>query len=186
MDLAARSTAQACGGDLQLRETPMKRLSIVLEFMLFLVLVAVLLMGAAIFLNSVPLTGAPGFATRTWTYITEHQAESRPDSPFLELQPPTYEMPPGRLFKATLEAVKGLRWEVTAQNRASRRIQAVATTPILRQKSDISIQVQTLAGGKSAVYIRSVSRRQLGDLGTNSGNILKLYRTIDIMLPLLP
>lgn len=78
---------------------------------------------------------------------------------------------PDACFAKALAAAKWMpRWEVVAEDAAARRIEAVATTFLVRYRDDISIEVRSAAGG-CTVHVRSKSRLGRGDLGANAKRI---------------
>ena len=62
------------------------------------------------------------------------------------------------------------RWEVVGADAAGRRVEAVATTGLLRFKDDVVVEVRPAPEG-CAVHMRSKSRAGRGDLGANARRI---------------
>lgn len=78
---------------------------------------------------------------------------------------------PDACFAKALAAAKWMpRWEVVAEDATARRIEAVATTFLVRYRDDISIEIRPASGGCS-VHVRSKSRLGRGDLGANAKRI---------------
>jgi len=106
-------------------------------------------------------------------YSAEQQQQAYPD-----IEPVTLEVPPQRAFDETLKLVTRRKWLIIDERapqppRMIGRIEAVARTPILGFREDISIRVQPDADG-ARVDIRSASRYFEHDLGTNAARVSKL------------
>jgi uncharacterized protein (DUF1499 family) len=103
----------------------------------------------------------------------ELQQQAYPD-----IEPVTLEVPPQKAFDETLKLVTRRKWLVIDERapqppRMIGRIEAVARTPIMGFREDVSIRVQPDTDG-SRVDIRSSSRYFEHDLGTNAARITKL------------
>jgi len=68
-------------------------------------------------------------------------------------------------------------WQVVAEDEAAHRIQAVATTPILRFRDDVIIEVRPRSGG-CTIAMRSKSRVGKSDLGANARRIRKFFEEL--------
>ncbi|MND03152.1 hypothetical protein D3C83_228380 [compost metagenome] len=64
-----------------------------------------------------------------------------------------------------------------ASDRAAGRVEAIATTTLLRFKDDVVVRVRDAAGG-SRVDVRSKSRVGVGDLGTNARRIRRFLSAL--------
>jgi hypothetical protein len=131
------------------------------------------LIGGAILLNRPPLTEPPGPRERLTSYLTTNVAELRADSAFPELRPRVHPVPPRELFDAARAAIAELGWEVLREDAERLELHAVATTPLLRFRDDVRVQVQAAAGG-SRLYARSQSRVGRADLGANAQHLRRL------------
>jgi len=107
---------------------------------------------------SVP-TAYPGSAT------ADQQKRGYPDIKPLQLP-----LPPADAFARTLDAAKGMGWEIAAADAAAGRIEATATTPWFGFHDDIVVRVAAAPKG-SRIDVRSVSRVGRGDFGTNAKRI---------------
>jgi len=67
-------------------------------------------------------------------------------------------------------AARGLGWRIVAAVPAEGRLEATATTPVLRFKDDVVVRVVPALNG-SRVDIRSVSRFGRGDMGANAKRV---------------
>ena len=161
----------------------MKVLSYALDVLIVLVLATFLSLWAAIFLNSAPLTGEPGFFARSKIYLSENSASTDRNSPRQELRPVHYGIPADKLYQASLAAVRSMGWELTSSNASRREIKARIRSVLFGLKSDITIQVQALGKDKSTLAVSSRSQQNYGDLGRNTNNILRLYQTLDTLYP---
>jgi uncharacterized protein (DUF1499 family) len=78
---------------------------------------------------------------------------------------------PASAFAAAVAAAKRMpRWTVVYEDAATRVLEAVAITGLMRFRDDIVIVVRPAAGG-SAVHMRSKSRLGKSDLGANAERI---------------
>jgi uncharacterized protein (DUF1499 family) len=111
-------------------------------------------------------------------YSAEQQRVSYPD-----IEPVELEIPVDRAYEVTLKLVNRRKWIViderppTPQRRIG-RIEAVARTPIMGFREDVTIRV-TPDGDDSRVDIRSASRYFDSDLGSNASRVTKLIEDIN-------
>jgi uncharacterized protein (DUF1499 family) len=106
-------------------------------------------------------------------YSAELQRKAYPD-----IEPVQLEITPERAFEITLRLAAKRKWLVIderppQQPRRIGLIEAVARTPIMGFREDVSIRVQPDGDG-SRVDIRSASRYFDSDLGSNAARISKL------------
>src|SRR6476660_608016 len=111
-------------------------------------------------------------------YSAEQQRLAYPDIETVEL-----EVPAQRAFEVTLALVTKRKWLVIDERppqlpRRIGRIEAVARTPIMGFREDISIRI-TPDGEDSRVDIRSSSRYFDSDLGSNAARVSKLIEEIN-------
>jgi hypothetical protein len=111
-------------------------------------------------------------------YSAEQQRIAYPDIETVEL-----EVPPQRAYEVTLALVTKHKWLVIDERppqlpRRIGRIEAVARTPIMGFREDISIRI-TPDGEESRVDIRSSSRYFESDLGSNAARVSKLIEEIN-------
>jgi hypothetical protein len=78
--------------------------------------------------------------------------------------------PPERAFPRLEAAARGLGWHIVAAVPAEGRLEATATTPLLRFKDDVVVRVVPALNG-SRVDVRSVSRIGRGDMGANAKRV---------------
>lgn len=110
-------------------------------------------------------------------YSAEQQRLAYPDIETVEL-----DISAQRAFEAVMRLVTKRKWlvidERAPQPRGIGRIEAVARTPIMGFREDVSIRV-TPDGDGSRVDIRSASRYFESDLGSNAARISKLIDDIN-------
>jgi hypothetical protein len=111
-------------------------------------------------------------------YSAEQQRVAYPGIETVEL-----EIPVQRAFEITLQLVTKRKWLIIDQRapqppRRIGRIEAVARTPIMGFREDVSIRV-TPDGDDSRVDIRSASRYFESDLGSNAARVRKLIDDIN-------
>src|SRR6266581_9278811 len=111
-------------------------------------------------------------------YSAEQQRKAYPD-----IEPVQLEIPADRAYAITLRLVNKRKWLVIDERppqppRGVGRIEAVARTPIMGFREDVSIRV-TPNGEDSRVDIRSSSRYFESDLGSNAARVTKLIEDIN-------
>jgi uncharacterized protein (DUF1499 family) len=111
-------------------------------------------------------------------YSAEQQRQAYPD-----IEPVELEIPVDRAYAITLQLVNKRKWLVIDERppqppRRIGRIEAVARTPIMGFREDVSIRVSP-DGEDSRVDIRSSSRYFESDLGSNASRITKLIDDIN-------
>ena len=111
-------------------------------------------------------------------YSAEQQRRAYPD-----IEPVELEIPVNRAYAIALQLVNKRKWLVIDERapqpeRPIGRIEAVARTPIMGFREDVSIRV-TPNGEDSRVDIRSSSRYFESDLGSNATRIAKLIDDIN-------
>jgi hypothetical protein len=111
-------------------------------------------------------------------YSAEQQRLAYPDIETVEL-----EVPPQRAYEVTLQLIAKRKWLVIDERppqppRRIGRIEAVARTPIMGFREDVSIRI-TPDGEESRVDIRSSSRYFESDLGSNAARVTKLIEDIN-------
>jgi uncharacterized protein (DUF1499 family) len=87
-----------------------------------------------------------------------------------DIQTLTVEKSPDEVLAAAEQVAKDLGWEVIAVDPKNGRIEAIATTPWIRFKDDVSIRL-TARGYGTYVDIRSKSRIGQGDMGANAARV---------------
>jgi uncharacterized protein (DUF1499 family) len=111
-------------------------------------------------------------------YSAEQQRTAYPDIETVEL-----EIPVQRAYEVTLALVNKRKWLVIDERqpqlpRRIGRIEAVARTPIMGFREDVSIRISP-DGEDSRVDIRSSSRYFDSDLGSNAARVTKLIEDIN-------
>jgi uncharacterized protein (DUF1499 family) len=111
-------------------------------------------------------------------YSAEQQRKAYPDIETVEL-----DVPVQRAYEVTRELVTKRKWLVIDErapqpSRRFGRIEAVARTPIMGFREDVSIRV-TPDGDGSRVDIRSASRYFESDFGSNAARVSKLIDDIN-------
>src|SRR3954471_17878669 len=117
-------------------------------------------------------------AAYTGLYSAELQRATWPD-----IEPVDLDVPVQRAYEVTLQLVNRRKWLVIDERppqlpRRIGRIEAVARTPIMGFREDVSIRV-TPDGEGSRVDIRSSSRYFESDLGSNASRVTKLIEDIN-------
>lgn len=87
-----------------------------------------------------------------------------------DVRPLIVSAPASAVFDAAAAVARGSGWQLVAADPAAGRIEAIATTPMMRFKDDVVIRVRA-NGERTRVDMRSKSRVGVGDLGTNARRI---------------
>jgi hypothetical protein len=111
-------------------------------------------------------------------YSAELQRAAYPD-----VEPVDLDVPVQRAYEVTLQLVTKRKWLIIDERapqppRRIGRIEAVARTPIMGFREDVSIRI-TPDGDGSRVDIRSSSRYFESDLGSNASRVAKLIEDIN-------
>ena len=101
--------------------------------------------------------------------VAEAQRSSYPD-----IRPLTLEIAPADAFALALRAARDMGWEIVAQDTASGRVEATATTFWFGFKDDVVVRVVP-SGPGSRIDVRSLSRVGVGDVGANAKRIRKYF-----------
>ena len=94
-----------------------------------------------------------------------------------DVQPLIASAPLPRVFETAAATARAMGWEVIATDRAAGRIEAIATTRLLRFKDDVVIRLRE-ERGRVRVDVRSKSRLGRGDLGTNARRIRRFLAAL--------
>ena len=122
-----------------------------------------------------------GDGTNTAVYAGLYSAEQQQKF-YPDIEPVQIELPPDRAYAIALKLVNRRKWFVVDERapqppRRVGRIEAVARTPIMGFREDISIRVQP-DGEDSRIDVRSASRYFDSDLGSNAARVTKLVEDL--------
>jgi uncharacterized protein (DUF1499 family) len=111
-------------------------------------------------------------------YSAEQQRAAYPD-----VEPIQLEIPPQRAYEIALQIVNRRKWLIIDERppqppQRIGRIEAVARTPIMGFREDVSIRISP-DGAASLVDMRSSSRYFENDLGSNASRIMKFSDDIN-------
>lgn len=95
-----------------------------------------------------------------------------------DIVPAHFAQRPGAIFQAALAAANSLRWHIAAVAESEGRIEATATTPLLRFKDDVVIRMRAHDGG-TRLDIRSASRVGQSDFGANAKRIRAFFQELN-------
>lgn len=95
-----------------------------------------------------------------------------------DMHPLVMDFPTRDAFARVLEIIKDkTEWEIVSVDSERYKIEAVDTTPLMRFKDDIVIEIRP-ENEKSSLHMRSKSRIGKGDLGKNAKRIRKFLNTV--------
>ena len=106
------------------------------------------------------------------TSTVEKQRSGYPD-----IQPVTLPVPPGAAYVLALSAARDMGWTIVANDSATGRIEATATTRWFGFKDDVVVRIGPDPKG-SRVDVRSESRVGGSDVGTNASRIRAYERRL--------
>ena len=110
-----------------------------------------------------------GGKLNAWQYegdsIATQQRRAYPD-----IQPVMLSMNPDEAYRAAMRTARDMGWEITVNDPAGHRLEAVDETKWFGFKDDVSVRV-TPASGIARVDVRSVSRVGRSDVGKNAERI---------------
>lgn len=156
-------------------------MSMLLKIVSLTIVFAAVLAGGAVVKNQVPLTDPPGLVKRLAIYLTRNSAHTRADHELPELRSRAYALPPERVFELAVQAATEAGWRIVDRDAGRRALRAVASTPWLRFKDDIHIELGQGPDGGTAVAIESRSRVGRADFGANIAHIIELHRRLDAL-----
>lgn len=99
-----------------------------------------------------------------------------------DLQPQRFAAAVPAVFNAAADVARSEGWEITREDREAAVLEAVATTPLMRFKDDVTITVSR-EGEQTKVVVRSHSRVGKGDLGANAKRIRKFQEEMAKRVP---
>ncbi len=163
---------------------PFRRTIIIAAIVIALLAAAV---GAPMFLKglqlptindvSTDLVDPPAFETLTVPpYPPAFADQQRTGYP--DLQTLIVDAPQQELFRRALESAQSIGCELAANDPANGRIEAVATTALMRFKDDIVIRLTARDGGV-AIDVRSRSRVRRNDFGANAERIRQFLTSME-------
>lgn len=115
------------------------------------------------------LADPPAFvATPAPSYPADFADKQRRGYP--EIGPLTLDASPDAVFERARDAAIDMDWRIRAAEPAEGRLEAVATTPMMRFKDDVVVRLRPEGNG-TRVDVRSRSRIGRHDLGTNARRI---------------
>ena len=97
------------------------------------------------------------------------------------LEPNFFALPCGTIFQAALTIANTMQWKVAVAVEAEGRIEATATTRLLRFKDDVVIRIRPAVNG-AKLDIRSASRLGSSDFGTNARRMHAFLRELNKLL----
>jgi uncharacterized protein (DUF1499 family) len=111
----------------------------------------------------------PAFASPGRSYPGEAFATAQ-RAAYPDLAPILVASPPDAAWAASLDAARGLGWEIVREDAAAGVIEATQTSAIFRFVDDVVVRVRPDAAG-ARVDVRSKSRDGRGDMGVNAARI---------------
>ncbi len=90
---------------------------------------------------------------------------------------------PAQVFEAALGVAKAMSsWEIVANDSQALRIEATATTPLLRFRDDVVIEIRAEGSDLVKVAMRSKSRLGKSDFGANAKRIQTYFEGLSSRL----
>ncbi|MEM7026734.1 MAG: DUF1499 domain-containing protein [Pseudomonadota bacterium] len=142
------------------------------------IMVPLMMVIFALWMNDLPWAKAPGFKTRLAKYTTENIASTSFDTNYPELNIRQYTLPEEQLQSHVIRAVNELGWELIQTFNDGKTVNAVVTTKLLRFKDDVMIKLEK-KDNAILVNLKSASRVGKGDLGANTRHIINFYEILE-------
>lgn len=121
-----------------------------------------------------------GLSSCNWSYLTQHEAETRPDHSDPSLRTKTYVLPYETCFTTLLDLLNHLpRWRVVRHDLQTGEITAERQTRTFHFIDDVQIRIIKTGQDTSTIHLRSVSRVGKGDFGQNARNIREVLEGLD-------
>lgn len=136
------------------------------------------MIGIAIIKNRLPLGQSPGLITRLTTYLTTNTAETSDDHVFPELRTRTFSQDAENVHNFVGQAATDLGWRIVSSDSEEKKIEVEISTPLLKFRDDMVVEIIAIDEQHSALKVRSRSRVGKGDLGANTRHILDLYQAM--------
>ena len=92
-----------------------------------------------------------------------------------------YAVEADKVFETALAFAESMGWVIAGVDNAAGRIEATATTRIMRYKDDVVIRVRAMASG-TLLDVRSASRVGKSDLGANAKRIDTYFEQVNFIL----
>lgn len=165
-----------------------------MKTLVFLVLsmavLVIVIISVTLVRNQARLFQPPGPVERLVVYLTQHEAFTSDNHPFLELRTPVFPVDTGTLFEAVLSAAGDLGWQIEKSDNENLSATMVVTTPLLHFRDDLTVQVKSTRSRSEAqagaLLVRSVSRVGRADFAANAGHIQSLVAVINRRLGTAP
>lgn len=109
------------------------------------------------------------------SYKTEWRERQRKLYP--DLDSPRFHQEADKVFKRALKLAREQGWKIVDVDEANFRVEATATTPVLKLLDDVVVEVRPEPDG-SSVHMRSKSRFGNNDLG---GNYKRIKTFLDLL-----
>jgi uncharacterized protein (DUF1499 family) len=114
------------------------------------------------------LASSPFILRLVWPRINDVKTGATPEYP--DIQPQRFNQPFDKVFEASTNVAQAMGWDIRETDRGQGIIEAIATTPVLKFKDDVTVTL-TREGDSTIVNVRSKSRVGKGDLGVNARRI---------------
>lgn len=126
----------------------------------------------------------PEHAGKSLSYPAEFAAIQKRIHP--RIAPLHLQLAPAEAFRKVLQAARSMkRWRIVCEDSAALKLEAVATTALLRFRDDVAVEVRP-SGAGSEVHMRSRSRVGKGDLGANAQRIERFFERLRAVTQSLP
>lgn len=151
---------------------------VVIALVLTLLLLLVALLGGALALNRVPLSGEPGVASRLAIYLGSNVAQTGPGARREELRPITLTGERDVVLEAVAAACRELGWHNVRVDRVTGSVHAEVVTRWFRFTDDVHVTLMDDIPGTVEARVRSASRVGRGDLGANTRHVMDLREAL--------
>lgn len=150
----------------------------IIKIMIFAIVFSVAAVFLTLYKNGANLFDDPGFNERVRIFLTTNTAITADDHKFKELRTPEFEVTVEVLYQRVLEAAVELGWVIFAHDTEKKHTNFVVYSPVFLFKDKIYVQVKSVNGGRSSLFIHSASHTGRADFAANSGHVQALIKKL--------
>lgn len=145
-----------------------------MKIVFFILFIPFLLILLPLINNHVLIIDQPGLDKRLEAAFTNNVAETRDGHEYPELRTPVITGDLESVRLGLVLAGEELGWELQIAEATKTRLHFVIKTRWLRFVDDLVVEMSALDENRVTLYIRSQSRKGIGDLGANKRHVTRL------------
>jgi uncharacterized protein (DUF1499 family) len=137
-------------------------------------IVVVVMVGAGLYLNRVPLFDPPGPGARIGVYLSTNVAQTSSVPVLPELSPIVISANPQSALREVMRAADDLGWSEVSMDEDASQVRATVVSSLFRFRDDVRVDVSAQYAEQTEIQVRAASRVGRGDLGANAQHIMQL------------